>query len=216
MSAVPVPHYTLEEYFERERTSSIKHEYYCGQIFAMAGGSETHALVSGNCIRELGNSLKGRSCRVYTSDMRIKCATGLYTYPDVSAVCGPPEMEPRRNDVLCNASVVFEIVSPSSEAYDRGDKFEHYRALPSLRDYVVVSLRRPTIQRFSRSSSEAQWTLTFISGLDASLEIPSLGVKIPLAEIFANVEFPPEDLSGEPPPGTEKVEGRHPPPPRVM
>lgn len=195
MSALTATRFTVEQYFALEAAGDVKHEFFRGEIFAMSGGSEPHALVGANCIRELGNALKGRPCRVYTSDMRVKCPTGLYTYPDVSALCGSPEFEPDRNDVIRNPSVLFEVLSPSTAGYDRFREFFHYSTIPTLRDYVLVDQDSPCIQRFSRGGPNDPWTLAFITGLDSSLELPSLGVSIPLTEIYANVALKPNDFS---------------------
>ena len=193
MSAITVKHYTVEEYFDLERTRDGKSEYYRGEIFAMSGGSEAHSLIGANCIRELGNALKSRPCRVYTSDMRVKCPTGLYTYPDASIVCGKPELLGNRYDTLLNPLVIFEVLSESTEAYDRGKKFEHYASIPSLRDYVLIPQDRAIIQRFSRESDVAPWMVTIVNGLEATLELPSAEVSVLLREIYAKVEFPPAD-----------------------
>lgn len=193
MSALTSPYLTVEEYLAHDRVSAIKSEYFRGQAFAMTGGSEPHALIAANAIGELRSGLKGRPCRVYSSDMRVKCPTGLFAYPDVSAVCGPPAFEDGRNDILLNPIVIVEVLSPSTESWDRGRKFEDYRRLRSLRDYLLVPQDRPCIQRFSRDADQQEWRLTFHAGLDAAVAIPSLGVSLPLAEIYANVSLPSED-----------------------
>src|SRR5689334_9921855 len=115
MSAVTARRYTLEEYFDLERSRDFKSEYYRGEIFAMAGGSVPHSRIASNLIRRVGLALEGGSCEVFTSDMQVKCPTGLYTYPDASIVCGRPELDLMRKDILLNPRVLFEVLSPSTE-----------------------------------------------------------------------------------------------------
>jgi Uma2 family endonuclease len=193
MSAITARRYTVEEYFELERSRDYKSEYFRGEIFAMSGGSEAHSLIASNVIRRVGLQLEERPCRVYTSDMRVKCQTGLYTYPDASIVCGKPELLGSRNDTLLNPLVIFEVLSETTEAYDRGKKFEHYMSIPSLRDYVLIPQDRPIVTRVSRDAEHALWTVTVASGLESLLELPSAVVSVPLRDIYAKIEFPPAD-----------------------
>jgi Uma2 family endonuclease len=130
MAAQPTPSITVEEYLAGERTSEIKHEYYRGAVFAQAGGSSRHNLATVNVAGSLHGQLRKRECRVYSSDMRIKITqTGLYTYPDVTVVCGKAQFEDEHEDTLLNPTVIVEVLSPSTESYDRGKKFQHYRTL---------------------------------------------------------------------------------------
>jgi len=186
MSTGALQRYTVEEYLARERAAETKSEFYDGEIFAMAGGSEAHNLIAGNLIRDVGTGLRGRSCRVYPSDMRVKVPTGLYTYPDVTVVCGQPEFEGDRRDILLNPIVIFEVLSPSTEGYDRGKKFEHYRQLPSLEAYIVVAQDRSSIEHFGRQS-DGSWVLTAPS--DGKLAIPALGVELSVDAAYDQVEF---------------------------
>src|SRR5687768_7010868 len=131
---------TPEEYLAFERASQEKHEYVNGEVFAMSGGTIEHSLISGNIVRELGVALRHKPCDVLNADMRVKIeATGSYLYPDASVVCGGARLADGKRDNLLNPQVVFEVLSRSSEEYDRGVKFAQYRTLPSLADYVLVS-----------------------------------------------------------------------------
>ena len=130
-SAATKIRFTAQEYLALERKSETRNEYYNGEIFAMAGASREHNLIVGNLLRDIGNQLEDRPCESYPSDMRVSIeATGLYTYPDVAVVCGEPRFQDREVDTLLNPTVIIEVLSPSTEAYDRGVKFRHYRAHP--------------------------------------------------------------------------------------
>lgn len=132
--------------------------------------------------------LKDRPCAAYDSDLRIKCPTGLYTYPDVSVVCGDLEFDDEQNDTVLNPMLLVEVLSKSTEAYDRGKKFDHYRTIASLREYVLVSQDEPMVQRFIRNG-DGTWNLSVASNLDGSLVATSIGIDLPLAEIYERVEF---------------------------
>lgn len=148
-----------EEYLAFERSSDLKHEYADGEIFAMSGGTAEHSLVAGNVIRELGNAVGGRGCRVFTSDMRVKIAgRARYVYPDASVVCERPIFEDDKRDTLLNPLVIIEVLSESSEAYDRGDKFRQYQTIPSALEYVLLSQTEPRIEVFTRRPDGA-WLL---------------------------------------------------------
>lgn len=190
MSSAAVKKFTVAEYLALERSSETKHEYFAGEIFAMSGGSESHSLICGNLVRELGNQLTDRPCRVYTSDMRVKTLVGLYTYPDVAIVCDKPILEDDRNSLL-NPLVICEVLSPTTEGYDRGKKFQYYRSLPSLREYILVCQDRVLVEHFARQPATGQWVLTAVDSLDGFVEFPALGTRVALQEIYAKVEFPP-------------------------
>lgn len=201
MSAA-VKRYTVAEYLAFERASPVKHEYFDGEVFAMAGATEPHNLIAGNVVRELGNVLKDRPCRIYGSDMRILCPTGLRTYPDVAAVCGQRRFEDERRDTLLNPIVIVEVLSPSTERYDRGRKFRNYQTIPSLREYVLVSSDEMRVEHFARQDDADQWLLTTCSDPAALVRFPVLDAAIPLAEFYAKVDFlpdsPPHSGNGEP------------------
>lgn len=190
MSAVPKPLLTPQEYLARERQAEIKSEYYRGETFAMAGASGEHVVARDNLAGELHASLKGSSCRAYSLDMRVKVdATGLYTYPDITIVCGKPQFEDDRHDNLLNPVAIVEVLSPSTAAYDRGTKFAQYRQIPSLREYVLVAQDEPHVERFVRQPN-GDWLMTPFTGLDTTLEFVSFPVRVPLAEIYRDVTFP--------------------------
>ena len=192
MSAVPKPNYTVQEYLIRERAASSKSEYYRGQIFAMAGGSPRHNTIGGNVFASLRNRLRGSPCRPFNSDQRIRIpANSLSTYPDVSIVCGELQIDVDDHDAIVNPSVIFEVLSKSSESYDRGKKFDFYRQLDFIREYVLVSQDEPLVERFVRQE-DGSWVLTVFKGLETESELRSLEIVLPLKEIYEDVKFGPE------------------------
>ncbi len=189
MSTAPQPHITPQEYLERERRAETKSQYFQGEIFAMTGASREHNLIAVNLSAELRQQLRDRPCEVYQSDMRVKVGpSGLYTYPDVTVVCGEPEFEDAELDTLLNPNVLFEVLSPSTADYDRGGKFTQYRHLPSLQEYVLISQDRPWVEHFVRQPQN-QWVLTETESLDDTLVLPSIDCELPLAEIYLKVHF---------------------------
>jgi Uma2 family endonuclease len=184
---------TEAEYLALERTAPFKSEFLGGEIFAMAGGSPMHSLIGANLIAVLRTALLPRGCFTFTSDLRVKVEmTGLNTYPDVSVVCGELRFADAERDTLVNPTLLAEVLSEATEAYDRGEKFKHYRRIASLQAYLLVSQRKPGVELFVRSE-EGQWLLREASGIDSSLEIPPLQIKLPLQDVFAGVTFPPRD-----------------------
>jgi Uma2 family endonuclease len=186
--ALTSPNRRLSEaqYLAMERAAEFKSEFFDGEMFAMAGGSRRHSLIASNLIRELGNQLKGRPCVVFNSDLRIKIeASGLFTYPDVSVVCGPSKTFAGADDTLVNPVLLGEVLSDSTEAYDRGKKSEQYRQIPSLREYLLISQKEPHVELMVRQ--EKQWILREASGLDATIELPALAITLSLSEIYLNV-----------------------------
>lgn len=189
MSPLAHPRSTPEEYLVRERRARYRSEYVDGRVYAMAGASRAHNLVAGNVFAELRAQMRGRPCEAYVSDMRVKVSrTGLYTYPDVAAVCGAPSFEDAHVDTLLNPAVIVEVLSESTEGYDRGEKFSHYRRLESLRECVHVAQDRIRVEHFARQGDH--WMLTEISDPDASLELPSVACIVALRGIYERVEFP--------------------------
>jgi len=153
MSAQSLPFYTPEQYLELERNTDYKNEFISGQIFAMSGGTPTHSLLGANLAREVGNALKSQPCRTYNSDLRVTVMqTGLKTYPDVTVVCGDPYFHPLDKDSIINPTVVFEVLLPSTEGYDRGEKWAHYRRLDSLQEYVLVSQDKACVEKYERQN----------------------------------------------------------------
>ena len=174
-----------QEYLDFERSSEQRHEYADGEIFAMAGGTLEHSAVAANLLGELRNALLGRGCRMLTSDMRIKTANGRYVYPDGAVLCERPEFEDDKRDTLLNPAVIVEVLSDSSEAYDRGEKFAQYRTLPSLRDYVLASQKEPRLEVFTRQS-DGSWVLR-IYGPGERAALTSIGVEITMDRTYADV-----------------------------
>ena len=174
MSTVTKQTWTVEQYLEMERASEEKHEYLDGEIYLMSGASANHNLIVGTLLGILYNQLRQRPCVYFPSDMRVKVSnTGLYTYTDISVVCEPPQLESDPQDTLLNPTLMVEVLSPSTESYDRGKKFQHYRALKSLHEYLLISQDSARIERHLRQPNN-EWLLTDAAGLDAMLELPSI------------------------------------------
>jgi Uma2 family endonuclease len=200
MTAAPKSFLTPEEYLAREREAEIKSEYYDGETFAMAGGSEEHSLIAVNVAGTLNSRLADRPCKVYNSDMRVQVeAEGPYAYPDVSVVCGEAEFADEKKDTLVNPTVIVEVLSPTTEAWDRGGKFERYQQRASLQEYVLIAQDRPRVERYRRHG-DAEWLLTVAVGLEARLTLASIGCDLALVEIYRKVAFPEEPpvSSGKP------------------
>jgi len=188
MSALPASQktWTVDEYLAFERSSAEKHEFFQGEIFAMAGASREHNLIVSNINAELRNLLRKRPYEVYPSDMRIMIpATGLYTYPDVSVVCGGPLFDDDQNDTLLNPQVIFEVLSENTERYDRGKKFENYRSIPSLAEYVLVSQDAILVEHYARQPDGAWLLREFRQG--SKLALAAIGCEIAVDEIYLKV-----------------------------
>jgi Uma2 family endonuclease len=189
MSASAQPRLSEEQYLEIERKAEFRHQFYDGIMYPMSGGPFTRALLIAALSREFGNAFKKRPCHVATSDLRVRVSDGgLYTYPDVVVVCGDISFADDRKDTVTNPTLLIEVLSPSTEAYDRGFKTEQYRKIESLREYVLVSQSRPHIEVFSKSPS-VQWVLSEYTGLDTTCRLDSVDCSIPLAEIYNKVVF---------------------------
>ncbi|HEX3150201.1 MAG TPA: Uma2 family endonuclease [Gemmataceae bacterium] len=196
MSAIPKPLLTPEEYLVRERKAEFKSEYYRGEMFAMASASREHNSVKDNLIIEIGTRLKGSPCRTFSSDQRVKVSpTGLYTYPDIVVVCGKAEYDSLDKDTLLNPVAIIEVLSPSTENYDRGAKFRQYEQLPSMKEYILVAQNEPVCERFVRQG-DSDWLRTIVTGLAGELLFATLPVRIPMADIYNGVEFPSEPTRG--------------------
>jgi Uma2 family endonuclease len=187
MSASPaaVGCWSAEEYLTFERSQQTKHEYDAGAIFGIARASRPHNIITSNLIRRLGNALDG-TCVVFSSNMRVKCPTGLSTYPDVTVVCGEQRLADEQGDTLLNPQVLIEVLSPSTEAYDRGKKFEHYRSFASLREYVLISQDHRLVEHFVRRDA-SDWTWREFRELTDSLSLVSASAVVPLAQIDAGI-----------------------------
>jgi Uma2 family endonuclease len=191
--------YTVEEYLEMERASEVRHEYLDGRIFEMSGESLSHGRISTNLVISLGLQLRGKPCDVLSKDTKIQSGwlprprqmmKGLFSYPDVVIVCGLPQFHDEYQEILINPNVIIEVLSDTTEKFDRGEKFRRYRAhLSTLTDYVLVSQNRPFIDHFSRSEGET-WMFIPVEGLESTLQLASLDCALPLSEIYDRVEFP--------------------------
>jgi Uma2 family endonuclease len=189
MSLQPKSLHTPEEYLVPERKAGYKSEYFAGEIFAMSGASEQHNLIVANVVATLHTQFRNRPCKVYASDMRVKVSpTGLYTYPDVVALCSEPRFDDDQKDTLLNPTVIIEVLSPSTEAYDRGDKFGHYRKLACLTEYVLISQEKIHIERYVRQPDN-QWLLSETSGLHDTVQLPSINCTLVLDEVYEKVEI---------------------------
>jgi Uma2 family endonuclease len=187
-SVVMQPRYTPEAYLALERKADCKSEYVNGQIIAMAGASRQHNLIAGNLSREVSQQLRGRPCEAYISDMRVNVSrTGLYTYPDVVVVCGEIRFEDASNDTLLNPLVIVEVLSASTEAYDRGEKFAHYRRLESLQAYLLVAQDKVRLEHYVRQG--AQWVLSEVSDLHDTVHLASIDCEVILQEVYDKVQF---------------------------
>jgi Uma2 family endonuclease len=189
MSAQPRPRITPEEYLELDRAAEYRSEYYNGEMFAMAGGTNNHALLIGATYAAIRPVARARGCRVYVSEMRLRVQSGrLHAYPDVMVICGNPVFIDTRDDTVTNPVLIVEVLSKSTEALDRGLKSTQYRTIETLREYVIVSQWEPRVEVFRRRSAQ-EWLMTEYAGLDAVCALESLECQIPLAAIFEDVEF---------------------------
>src|SRR5712691_6821209 len=198
--------FTVEEYLAFERASDERHEYLDGVIYAMAGSaspqamageSEDHGTICTNLGGVLFAQLRGTPCRAFTKDLKVRCGPyrphtreGLYAYPDLVVVCGPSQYHDQARDVLLNPTVIVEVLSPSTAAFDRGEKFRRYRAwLPMLTDYVLVAQDCPLMDHYHRQE-DGTWALRALEGLEAHLHLPSIAGTVPLAEVYERIVFP--------------------------
>lgn len=180
--------YTVEEYLSFERGSPSKHEYYAGDIYAMVGATEPHVLIAGNTFFCLKAQLRGRPGKAYQSDMRLKVApAGLFTYPDVMALCGEAQLSDDHRDTVENPQVVIEVLSPSTEAYDRGEKLEHYMRLDSLTDCLLVAQDTRRVEHHARQPDHS-WKRNEVTG-NGIVHLPSIGCELPLAEIYEQINL---------------------------
>lgn len=190
MSALPATKlYTSEEYLLIEETAIEKHEYYQGEIFAMSGGSINHNTISGNVFGEVRQFLKGKSCRIFNSDQKVRIeANTLFTYPDLSIVCGPIEFWNNRNDTILNPSVIIEVLSPSTSGYDHGQKFKLYRDIPSLKEYILIASTEVMVERYLKQS-EHFWNYRETKRMENEFLVETIGFSCPITEIYRDVAF---------------------------
>ena len=185
----PKARITPEEYLALERKSETRSEYFDGEMFAMTGAQREHNRITVNLTAELHNQFADRPCEVFSIDMRTKVsATGLYTYPDVAVVCGEPEFEDDYVDTLINPQVIIEVLSESTESYDRGEKFSHYRAIDSLREYLLVSQTECRVERYVRQD-DGNWIYSESTDPNSSIELTSIACRLPLSRMYHKVDF---------------------------
>jgi Uma2 family endonuclease len=205
MSAVPKPRkMTVEEYFAIEEKADRKSEFFDGEMFLMAGASREHNIVLRNLVGEIYILLKGSKCQVFFNDLRLKVGrTGLYTYPDLLIVCEKPEFAPENRNTLTNPTLVIEVLSESTERYDRTTKFRFYKRLPSLKEYILVTQDEPLVERYVRND-DGSWAQTDFEGLENAMSFASVPVKMPLADVYRGVEFPARLFPYRPDPADDK------------
>lgn len=194
--------YTVEEYLAMERVSDIRHEYLDGYVYAMAGESESHGIITSNLVIEIGTRLKGSGCRTFDKDTKVQSGEvpktksssqpkDLFSYPDILVVCGERKYLDEYKDVLINPTVIIEVLSPSTGEFDRGEKFIRYRTyLASLQDYLVVAQDKPLIERYSRQANGLWVIAETVSDLAGTIHLPSINCVVPLAEIYEGIVFP--------------------------
>ena len=178
--------FSFEDYVALEEIAATKHEFLDGHVWAMAGGTPEHGAIAANVIALLSNQLRNRPCRVFTSDVRLRVeATGLATYPDVSVICGQMRTDPQdpKGGTIVNPAVVVEVLSPSTEDYDRGEKVFHYKQIPSLGEIVLVAHEERRIEIWRRAGN--RWTLDSVRG-ESTASLESIGCTLPLAEVYRN------------------------------
>lgn len=184
-------HFSPEEYLSFERGTDARHEYLDGHVYAMAGESIEHSRICVNVAGELRARLKGKPCEVLSPNMKVVTSpSGLFSYPDVVVICGEPRFYDERRDILTNPTVVFEVLSPSTEAYDRGEKFLRYRTqIETLREYVLVSQHRPLVEHYVRQP-DGSWSYSSAGDLPKAIDLPSIDCRLPLSEIYDRIIFP--------------------------
>ena len=187
--------YTLDDYIELEKTSGDKFEYYDGNVWSMSGASLEHDQIQGNAYFNLRSNLQGRNCRIFLSDMRVKVpAYPPYRYPDLSALCGTTEIEKFKGlDVLTNPQFIVEILSDSTEAFDRGDKFTYYKSIASFSEYLLVAQHRPHVTQYVRQADNS-WSYREVNALDDQIHIASLDCELILSELYRDMVFPDNTL----------------------
>ena len=179
-----------------EDAAEFKSEFYDGEMFAMSGGSYDHSVIATNTTTYLQIRLQGRPCRPLNTEMRLHVPEStFYAYPDASVVCGPPQYAAKSTTTIINPTVIVEVLSPSTERYDRTAKFWNYQKLATLQEYLLITQDAPQVERFSRQAD--QWFYTACKGLNASVSLPGLGIEIPLRELYEGVEFPSSGLTND-------------------
>jgi Uma2 family endonuclease len=189
MASSPITKVTAEEYLALDRAAEFRSEFLDGEIIAMSGGSARHSKLQVNLTLELETALRGTPCQTFSADLRVRVSPRMYTYPDLTVVCGKPVLADERQDILLNPTVIVEVLSPSTEHYDRGVKFQCYRGIDSLRDYILVAQDQIRIEQYTRGEANT-WTLRDYHDIRETLLIESVRVSLPLASIYERIEFP--------------------------
>ena len=181
--------FTAQEYLAMEEVAEYKSEFYGGEIFALAGGTADHSLIGGNLVHTLNGLLDRSPCRVFTSDMRLHIqGSGLYTYPDVMVICSKVQFVERRTDTVINPLLIVEVLSESTRDYDRGVKFDLYKQIPSLQEYVLIESERARVECYRRTADD-RWTIEAFDGLDAVSLFESISCEVPLRRIYHKVSW---------------------------
>lgn len=186
MATDPKQRLTLQEFLILERQSETRSEYLDGEMFAMTGASREHNIIVTNTVAALRPQLRGRGCDLYANDMRVRTATDLLTYPDLAVVCGGAQFDDPRRDTILNPTVLIEVLSESTRDYDRGTKFTHYRSIPALQEYVLIAQDAPHVEHYVRQASD-RWLLEEIDGLGQILDLPSIGCRLALADVYEQI-----------------------------
>jgi Uma2 family endonuclease len=186
VSTQPKPRLTPEEYLAIERAAEFRSEYYDGEMFAMAGTSTSHDLIAGNLYMSLRAQVRGRKCRIYTGEIRVRVGKG-YTYPDISGVCGDERLGDSQFDILLNPNFLAEVLSPSTEAYDRGRKFEQYRTIESLSQYLLIAQDRVHLDLYTKSTDG--WNLKSYDSLTDQVQLESIGCTVNIADLYEDIDL---------------------------
>jgi Uma2 family endonuclease len=188
MSTQPKPHFTVEEYLAIERAADYKSEYFEGEIFAMAGASRKHNLITLNVGSNSNQQLKERECEVYVSAMRVRVrATDLLTYPDVVVVCGEPQFNDEESDTLLNPTLIVEVLSKSTKNFDRGDKFEQYRTMESFSEYLLIAQDKIYAEQYIRQNT-GDWLLKVFNQVEDTIQLASIQCRLPIGTIYSKVK----------------------------
>ena len=189
MSTKPEHLYTDEEYLASERASDTRSEYLDGVIYAMGGATARHVQIVSNVVREIGNQVRDKPCLVYSTDLRVRVSLhGLYAYPDVVVVCGDPVFIDAELDTLTNPVLIVEVLSKTTRNYDRGEKFERYRSIATLQEYVLIGQDKVHVESHARQSDGA-WILRETNDPGDTIDLASVACRLPVAEIYFKVSF---------------------------
>lgn len=185
MTGQPQRRYTVDDYHRIEETSPVRHEFHAGEIFAMTGGTVAHNHISANVLAVLRSALVSAACSAFGSDMRLHTPSGLLTYPDVMVICGPIELAPGRKDEVTNPVLIVEVLSEATRHYDRGDKFDLYKAIPTFREYLLIEQDRVGVEQHRRAGDS--WGLSTFESIDQTLVLESVPVELSLADMYRKV-----------------------------